>query len=110
MAKRRDPLGGVVKALWLIPALFTVVLILAVTDRESGLRVWSELRQERRESQERISQLQTEVESLQAEVEALESDPLAMERAIREVLDLARPGETVVRFVDQEAGPTDRLN
>ncbi len=98
------------KALWLIPVLFTAVLILAASDRESGLPVWAELRQERRESQERVSQLQVEVEALRDEVEALESDPLAMERAIREVLDLARPGETVVRFVDQGEGPTDRLD
>lgn len=71
--------------------------------------MWLELRQELRESERRISQLQSEAKTLQSEIEALEDDPLAVERAIREVLKLARPGETVVRFVDQGDGPTTRL-
>ena len=98
------------RAFWLIPALFILVLVLAGTDRESGLFKWFELRDELDESKKRISRLQHEVDDLRSEVEALESDPLAMERAIREVLKLARPGETVVRFVDQGDGPTARLN
>ncbi len=97
------------RAFWLIPALFAAVLVLAATDRESGLPMWLELRQELRESERRISQLQSEAKTLQSEIEALEDDPLAVERAIREVLKLARPGETVVRFVDQGDGPTTRL-
>jgi cell division protein FtsB len=111
--KRRDRdaihWGEVVRAFWLIPALFAAVLVLAVTDRESGLPMWLDLREELRESDLRITRLQTEVKDLQSEVEALEDDPLAMERAIREVLELARPGETVVRFVEQGGGPTARL-
>jgi cell division protein FtsB len=39
-----------------------------------------------------------ETHALRAEIEALESQPFALERAIREDLELARPGETVVRF------------
>jgi cell division protein FtsB len=54
--------------------------------------------------------LRSEVEKLQVEVEALKSDSVATERAIREVLEFAQPGETVVRFVDQGKGPTARLN
>jgi len=99
----------VVRAFWLIPALFAVVLVLAATDRESGLPMWFELRGELRESDLRIAELQSEVKDLQFEVGALEDDPLAMERAIREVLKLARPGETVVRFAEQGDGPTARL-
>lgn len=72
--------------------------------------MWFELRAERRESENRISQLRFEVKNLQTEVEALEHDPLAMERAIREVLELARPGETVIRFVERDNGPAARLN
>jgi len=101
--------GGVVRAFWLIPALFACVLVLAATDRESGLPMWFELRGELRQSDLRIALLQTEVENLQTEVEAFEGDPLAMERAIREVLELARPGETVVRFVERGDGPNARL-
>ncbi len=98
------------RAFWLISALFAAALTLAITDRESGLPMWFELRAERRESENRISQLRFEVKNLQTEVEALEHDPLAMERAIREVLELARPGETVIRFVERDNGPAARLN
>ena len=98
-----------VRAFWLIPALFAVVLVLAATDRESGLPMWFELRGKLRESDSRIAELQSEVKDLRSEVGALEDDPLAMERAIREVLKLARPGETVVRFAEQGDGPTARL-
>ena len=72
--------------------------------------MWFELRAERRKSENRISQLRFEVKNLQTKVEALEHDPLAMERAIREVLELARPGETVIRFVERDNGPAARLN
>lgn len=72
--------------------------------------MWLELRQELRESERRISQLQSEAKTLQSEIEALEDDPLAVERAIREVLKLARPGETVVRFVKRDARAISRLN
>ncbi len=94
----------------MIPALFAAVLLLAATDRESGLPKWLELREELRESDARIAQLRAEVDSLQTETEALGHDPVAMERAIREVLQLARPGEIVVRFKGPETGPTARLN
>ena len=98
------------RAFWLLSALCVAVWALATADRLSGLSVWFELREERRASDERISQLQLEVESLRAEVAAFEDDPLAMERAIREVLEFARPGETVVRFVKRDAGAISRLN
>jgi len=100
----------VVRAIWLIPALFAAVLLLAATDRASGLPKWYALRQELRESSARIDLLRSEVGSLKTQVEALEHDPSATERAIREVLELARPGEIVVRFKGADEGPTSRLN
>ena len=45
-----------------------------------------------------------EHEALEAQRAELEDDRFALERAIREDLDLARPGETVVRF--EAAGPS----
>ena len=98
------------RAFCLIAALFAAVLGLATADRESGLPMWFELRAERRASEDRIAQLRTEVENLHSEIEALENDPLAMERAIREVLEFARPGETVIRFVEHDNGVALRLN
>jgi cell division protein FtsB len=49
-------------------------------------------------SRERIGSLKERVETLEFEINALETDPFALERAIREDLELARPGEIVVRF------------
>ena len=98
------------KAFWLIPAFFAAVLFLAANDRESGFPMWFELREERHESEKRIALLRNEVEALRVEVKALQSDPVATERAIREVLEFAQPGEIVVRFLDHDDGPTARLN
>jgi cell division protein FtsB len=44
-----------------------------------------------------VAELEARIESREGEAAALRSDPLALERAIREDLGLARPGETVVR-------------
>ena len=41
---------------------------------------------------------QLEIAALRRDVETLESDPAALERAIREDLVFARPGEVVVRL------------
>ena len=47
---------------------------------------------------EELEHFKVVVAELEARVAALRSDPFAEERAIREVLGLARPGEVVVRF------------
>jgi len=74
------------------------MLGVALLDRDSGLPSWLALRSELAEFRQRIDGLERESQTLAAEIEALESDPFAIERAIREDLELARPGEVVVRF------------
>jgi len=71
---------------------------LAVVDRKAGLPAWHRLRAELASSQARIDALVDETEALRVEIRALQDDPFALERAIREDLELARPGEIVVRF------------
>lgn len=79
---------------------------IALTDSEFGIGTWLELRSAERVARERVASREREVERLRGEVEALASDPLAMHRAIREDLELALPGEVVVRFLPQVAeGP-----
>ena len=85
-------------AQWLVPALLAAGLGLSLADRESGLLSWYEIRGELNVSRDRIASLKEKVEALEDEIGALEADPFALERAIREELELARPGEIVVRF------------
>ncbi|MBW2273293.1 MAG: septum formation initiator family protein [Deltaproteobacteria bacterium] len=76
----------------------------ALFDGELGLPAWFELRADLAGCDERIEELNSEIAVLRSQVAALESDPFALERAIREDLGLARPGEVVVRF-GERAGP-----
>ena len=73
-------------------------LVVASTDAESGVSAWFELRAELSQAQARIVRLEAENENLQDEANALKEDAFAIERAIREDLELARRGETVLRF------------
>ena len=75
-----------------------LVLIVAAANADSGLSAWMRLRTELVDASNRIEQLRTENASLREEVTALAGDSFAIERAIREDLELARRGETVVRF------------
>lgn len=49
------------------------------------------------------AQIQKEMETekqLRASIESLRNDPIAVERLARETLQYAKPGETVIRFVE----------
>ena len=72
--------------------------MLVVVDRESGVGTWLRLRSELAESDTRIQRLESETRALREQIEELRAEPWAIERAIREDLDLARPGEVLVRF------------
>jgi cell division protein FtsB len=87
--------------LW-IPALLGAVVLYAYIDDEAGVRTWHRLGMDLSASQERIAALQLEIAELRRDAEALESDPAALERAIREDLEFARPGDVVVRLPSAE--------
>ena len=61
--------------------------------------VHGELRADLARSEARVARLADENERLRREITRLEQDPWARDRALREDLDLAAPGEVVVRFV-----------
>lgn len=86
----------------IVIALLTVSALL---DGESGVGIWLELRDDLSGSAARVSRLEQENDSLRGEIAALDGDPDAIERAIREELDLVKPGEIVVRFVEQPEPP-----
>ena len=83
---------------WLAPLLLAVVAVIAVADQKSGIPMWLRLRSDVDQAAERVAVLARETEALRAQIEALSSEPFALERAIREDLELALPGEIVVRF------------
>ena len=97
---------GVLSArlLW-IPVLALVVAGAAALDERTGIQAWRRLRDDLAAANARIEILQRDVEGLRAEGAQLESDSFALERAIREDLGLARPGERVVRLDPRRAGP-----
>ena len=81
-----------------VVAVWALAVALAVVDGDAGLQTWLDLREEARAARGRVAGLEQDVDRLTVEIAALRSDPLATERAIREDLELARPGEWVVRF------------
>lgn len=95
---RATRLGGSMTKRTAVVAVLAIAVALAVIDGEAGLRTWFDLRDQAQAARSRVMGLEREVERLSQEIDALNSDPLAMERAIREDLELARPGEWVVRF------------
>lgn len=86
------------RAYWLVSAVVAAGFIVAFMDQDSGVPAWLRARADLRESQARIAQLSVQNEALRAEIVSLETDPFALERAIREDLELAREGEVIVRF------------
>lgn len=93
---------------WPIPALVVAAFGFAWIDDDSGLRTWWRLRSDLGEADARIVALRSDVESRQQDATSLEDDDFAIERAIRERLQYARPGETIVR-VNGSDGTTPRL-
>ncbi|MBW2268271.1 MAG: septum formation initiator family protein [Deltaproteobacteria bacterium] len=89
------------KAVWLVPGL--ALLAVAALDEESGLARWTHLRAELADADVRIGVLEREVSALRREAVRLESEPFAIERAIREELELARPGQQVIRLPGSKA-------
>jgi cell division protein FtsB len=90
--------GGRVRALGLGTLVIALLAVTALLDRETGVEIWLELRGDLASSTNRVDLLIAQNDSLLREIELLEADPTAIDRAIREELDLALPGEVVFRF------------
>ena len=74
-----------------------VTLAIASADSESGIATWLRLRSDVVRAQQRVDVLVRATEALRGQIDALNDDPFALERAIREDLEFARPGEIIVR-------------
>lgn len=78
--------------------LIAILAISALLNSESGVKIWLELRDGLSSSEARVAKLIRENEEMREEIQMLEAEPAALERAIREELDVALPEEIVVRF------------
>ena len=86
------------RGIWLIPALVGAVALYAAIDDEAGLHSLWRLRGDLDAAHERIEGLRDDIALLSQEAEALQNRDFALERAIREELEFARSGETLVRL------------
>jgi cell division protein FtsB len=91
-----------VRTLGLGTCLIAILAISALLDQESGVGIWLELREDLSGSAARVAQLTRENDEMRSEIQMLEAEPAALDRAIREELDVALPGEIVVRFIRSE--------
>ncbi len=87
------------KAVGLGTLIIVVLAMTAMLDHDSGVGIWLELRDDLAGVADRVDVLVAQNDSLAREIELLEADPTAIDRAIREEMDLALPGEVVFRFV-----------
>ena len=87
----------------LVPGLVALAAGYALFDEDAGLRRWLHLRGELDDAHGRIARLHVQIENLEREVGALGEGDFAIERAIREDLLLAKPGETLIRLSRSDA-------
>jgi cell division protein FtsB len=84
------------------PLLIAILLVAGAAawawlDADDGVDTWRRLHREVEEAQERGRELAERNEALRTEIDALAGDRFVQERAVREELRWARPGEVVVR-------------
>jgi len=87
-----------VKALGLGTGLIILAAASALLNDETGIAKWRDLRASLVVSSSRVAILEVQNEALRREIETLEKEPAALDRAIREELDLVLPGESIVYF------------
>jgi cell division protein FtsB len=86
-SRRRLATGGV--------ALVALALAWHVLFGANGMMMYEHKRAEYRKLQSEIDSMQQENQQLEQQVEKLRSDPATIERAAREQLHYARPGEEI---------------
>jgi cell division protein FtsB len=79
-------------------AVFTVLVLLTAVFGEQGMLKVRHLKQEHSDLEERISLLDGETAELRGKVRAIRFDPFPYEKAARERLGYAKPGEVVYDF------------
>lgn len=91
---------GLYRAAWI--ALGVLFVVGAVAAFAPPIRQYRELRRMEADLQEEIRLKEELLHHLKQQQERLQSDPEFVEKIAREELGLARPGETVYKFADDE--------
>ncbi|CAG0997086.1 hypothetical protein MYXO_02754 [Myxococcaceae bacterium] len=94
--------GGDVKRFWLVPLILLIAAAYAWLDTRSGLGAALRLRSDLGAANARIEALRRSNDVLREQARELREEPFARERALREELDLAKPGEILVRIPRDE--------
>jgi cell division protein FtsB len=92
------------KALRVAPFVFLGAIVLAAASRDSGIPAWLRLDADHREAERRIAAMSRSLADLESRAAALRDSEFELERAIRNDLRLARPGEVVVIVPSEEPG------
>lgn len=90
------------RRLLVVPAALVAALLYLLLDAEFGLRACARLTEQVATVRAENEELRRRIHELEAAAEALEGDPFAIERALREDLHYARPGERVVVVAPEE--------
>ena len=94
----RGSAGGSVSGWTSALVVLVAATVVALVDTRAGIGPWVQLREEAQTARARVAAREAEVARLATEIAELSENRIALERAIREELDLARAGEWVVRF------------
>lgn len=92
------------KALRIAPIVFLGAIAVAAVSRDSGIPAWLRLDADQREAERRIAATSRSLAELESRAAALRDSEFELERAIRNDLRLARPGEVVVIVPSEDSG------
>lgn len=79
-----------------VPGFLVLFAVYVLLNRAGSIRTWHELRSDLEEGKARIHELERQNEAMRFEVQDLEGNDFAVERVLREELELAKPGEVLV--------------
>ena len=88
--------------------VMAIGLLLALVLLWPAFEKGEELKREIELKDKLITELQQQRDALEDEYQALLNDPQAVEREARDLLNLARDGETIFRFTPYERAPASR--
>ena len=93
----------------LIPLLIFVLIFGAAAIYLPGISKYLNLRRKETDLNHEIERLQSQVAQLEREEHLLKTDMTRLEQVVREELGLVKPGETVIRVVEQESPQPEAL-